>query len=155
MTQASRHGATTEQLCCCHISSPCRPATHLARLWCRRSLLLPGHALPAALETWPVLPRVRPVLLPPPAALLELLCRPVALLTVQLLLGVPSALSPALPGGRLPARLLALALALPLAQVSVLPGLPQLLEGCLQSLASLQHAHVGSFSSAPCRHSVI
>jgi hypothetical protein len=95
------------------------------------------------------------VLLPPPAALLELLWRPVALQTAQLLLGVPSALSPALPGGRLPARLLALALALPLAQVSVLPGLPQLLEGCLQSLASLQHAHVGSFSSAPCRHSVI
>ena len=88
------------------------------------------------------------------AACSTALWRPVALLTAQLLLGVPPALSPAPLGARLPARLLALALALPLAQVSELPGLPQLLEGCLQSLASLQHAHVGSFSSTPCRHPV-
>ncbi len=99
----------------------------------------------------------RPVLLPPPAPLLELLWRPVALLTAQRLLGVPSAPSLALPGARLPARRLALQPELlPLAQVSplVLPGLPQLPEGCLQSLASLQHAHVGSFSSTPCRQSM-
>ena len=130
------------------------PATHLGRQPCRRSLLLPDHALPRALETWLILPRARPVLLPPPAPLLELLWRPVALLTAQRPLGVPSAPSVALPGARLPARRLALPPELlPLGQVLplVLPGLPQLLEGCLQSLASLQHAHVGSFSSTTCR----
>jgi hypothetical protein len=144
------------QLMCRH-TSPCRPATHPARLWRRRSSPLPDHALPAALETWPILPRARPVLLPPPAPLLELLWRPVALLTAQRPLGVPSAPSLALPGARLPARRLALPPELlPLGQVLplVLPGLPQLLEGCLQSLASLQHAHVGSLSSMPCSQSM-